>query len=373
MTDLPLLAVFDGLRAEGVPLGLDEYMLLPAALNAGYGLPDRAALERLCAVLWTKTAEERRILQRLMDRALQPNASRVAATTRLGSRLGDGSTVEATGAGVRPPSRAGPAETMRPGSNVSLPAHVTLEIEEPTQIVQAIQHAAARDGPDRLRFALRAEYLPVTYRQMKQCWRNLRRTLRTGPATELDVPRTVDAVGRQGWLLDAVLMPARSNQAELLLLVDQGGSMTPFHPWTRQLVETAQRGGGLHAASAYYFHDCPEAFVYRHPARRKAESLERVLQAAGDRTAVLIVSDAGAARGGFDPERVARTAEFVNQVKEATRYSAWLNPMPSSRWPSTSASAIARVVPMFEMTRAGLYAAVGALRGRYVYRAPVRA
>jgi hypothetical protein len=86
----------------------------------------------------------------------------------------------------------------------------------------------------------------------------------------------------------------------------------------------------------------------------------------GERAVVLIVSDAGAARGSFESERVERTQVFLNQLKRSVRRYAWLNPMPNHRWKGTTAEDIARLVPMFEMSRRGLDAAIDILRGRYV-------
>ena len=41
----------------------------------------------------------------------------------------------------------------------------------------------------------------------------------------------------------------------------------------------------------------------------------------------------------------------------------WLNPMPPARWSNTPAAALAEELPMFELSRAGLRAAVDRLRG----------
>jgi hypothetical protein len=41
--------------------------------------------------------------------------------------------------------------------------------------------------------------------------------------------------------------------------------------------------------------------------------------------------------------------------------------MPNDSWQNTTAGAIASFVPMFEMSREGLNAAINTLRGRYVY------
>jgi hypothetical protein len=48
MKDLPLLELFTRLREAGLPLGIDDYQAVLQSLKAGYGLPDRAALARLC-------------------------------------------------------------------------------------------------------------------------------------------------------------------------------------------------------------------------------------------------------------------------------------------------------------------------------------
>lgn len=250
-----------------------------------------------------------------------------------------------------------------------MPPTLTLEVDEPAQVVQAIRRAGAHDDLEmrRPRFSLLTEYFPVTRRQMKQSWRHLRRPVREGPPEELDVVATVEKIGREAILLEPVLVPRRSNRAELVLLIDQDGSMVPFHALSRQLVETARRGGRLGQAGVYYFHDYPDGYLYRDLARVEAHPIPEALATIGERAAVLVVSDAGAARGNFDPERVEQTQLFIQQIKGFVRRYAWLNPMPNKRWPGTTAAEIAHLIPMFEMSRHGLDAAISTLRGRYVY------
>ena len=72
----------------------------------------------------------------------------------------------------------------------------------------------------------------------------------------------------------------------------------------------------------------------------------------------------GAARGYFDQERKARTKEFIQRLEKSIRFFAWLNPMPIVRWEYTTAAEIARMIPMFEMSRPGLNSAINILRGR---------
>jgi uncharacterized protein with von Willebrand factor type A (vWA) domain len=349
---LPLLDLFNRLRDHGLPLGVEEYMAALRALRAGFGVGNRQALEQLCCTLWTKSDEEARLFRRLFEQMLaQPVA-----------RPREPSLPEPP----QPPSETSPTAS-RPTAPITPPT-LTLEVDEPAQVVQAVRRGA-RDGLEmrRPRLSLLTEYFPVTRRQMKQSWRHLRHPVREGPPEELDVVATVEKVGREAVLLEPVLVPRRSNRAELMLLIDQDGSMVPFHALSRQLVETARRGGRLRQAGVYYFHDYPDGYLYRDPARLEAQSIPEALGAIGERAAVLIVSDAGAARSNSDPERVERTRAFIQQLKASVRHYAWLNPMPNTRWPNTTAGQIAHLIPMFEMSRRGLDAAISALRGRYVY------
>ena len=85
-----------------------------------------------------------------------------------------------------------------------------------------------------------------------------------------------------------------------------------------------------------------------------------------ERSAALIFSDAGAARGDLELERVRTTVAFLDALRARVRNVAWLNPMPRVRWDGTTAGEVAQLVPMFELSRRGLYGAIGVLRGRLV-------
>src|SRR5262249_16382663 len=83
------------------------------------------------------------------------------------------------------------------------------------------------------------ECLPGTARQLGQSWRRLRRMEARGPRTELDLPATVADIERTGVWGRPALTARRLNVAQLLLLVDRDGSMTPFVPLTRRIVDSA--------------------------------------------------------------------------------------------------------------------------------------
>lgn len=143
--------------------------------------------------------------------------------------------------------------------------------------------------------------------------------------------------------------------------------MVPFHALSRQLIETVNRGGLVQQTHVYYFHDYPAEYLYLEPARLEARQVLEVLMGFDAYTAVLVISDAGAARGGLDLQRVKQTGVFLQRLAQYARRFAWINPLPNPRWANTTAGEIARLVPMFDMSRRGLDDAINTLRGRYVY------
>ena len=80
-------------------------------------------------------------------------------------------------------------------------------------------------------------------------------------------------------------------------------------------------------------------------------------------TVALIFSDGGALRGGFNKERIRATKQFLVQLQQKVNSIVWLNPLPLERWQGTTAGAIARIVPMREVSPQGFQQAMNLLRG----------
>ena len=194
-------------------------------------------------------------------------------------------------------------------------------------------------------------------------WRYLRRPLADGPADVLDLNATVEKAAREGFFLAPVYRRRVRNQAHLLLLVDQDGSMVPFHRFTRELVETASEESALGQVNVFYFHNFFVETVYADPLLSERVAVSEMHAHCDEETSVLIVSDAGAARGFRRLERISATTKLLGQLKLRTRLLAWLNPMPQERWEGTSAQMISRLVRMFQMNPDGCSAALDVVRG----------
>jgi hypothetical protein len=418
--ELPLLELFIKLREAGLRIGIDEYKLLQKALQAGFGT-DRPSLKRLCQAIWVKSFEDQRSYDLLFEE-LVPTLETPSPTSSVENKQSSSITKSQTL--IAPSESKSPAipesvdnkpeqvssplkqatpeprnnkpdqpisptanaddslAQARPDGNETESSNVYSSTDSPeltwssfdlgsklkTETETETETEDEKVGVNLLSmesFMLTGEYFPVTGRQMKQSWRYLRRPVRQGLPVELDLEATVKQIGYQGMLLDLVLVPPRVNQAELFLLLDQDGSMVPFHLLSRQLAETLLHGGRIKEAGIYYFQNCPVQYLYCDRYRQEAESIEEfLLPLRTERSSVLIFSDAGAARGGYSQKRIDLTKNFLDKLKGKIRYIAWLNPMPKESWKDTTAEQINRIVPMFEFSRRGLLDAIGVLRGR---------
>jgi uncharacterized protein with von Willebrand factor type A (vWA) domain len=207
-------------------------------------------------------------------------------------------------------------------------------------------------------------YWPVSRRSMVYTWRYLRRPVKDGPRDVLNIEATVEHSARQGFFLQSVYERRENNYAHLIMLVDQGGSMMPFHRFTRDLVDTAGNESSLERVDIAYFHNVPPANVFRNPHLTEQLPLDELLAGGSTDSSILVVSDAGAARGYRNINRIRATTDFLVNIKSLTTLIAWLNPMPKPRWSGTSAQFIERLVPMFPMDDDGFSNAVDVLRGQ---------
>ncbi|UWZ34142.1 VWA domain-containing protein [Dactylosporangium roseum] len=387
------------LRHHRVRIGVDDLRDLRACLRNGHGLRSEGALRDLCVALWAKSAAEASIVRTVFARVATVPRWTLPADTP--PATGDTAPVhDATPADRAAASGVPATATAQADGAAPTPAPmVVVPPERPASESMEVRLTRAlpltpvpiADGDDSL--LLVAEH-PTTERQIAQAWRRLARRRREGPRVELDIAGTVARYLRYGWESSPELVSVRRNTATLVVLVDRNGSMVPYHDYVDHVVESIARAGGLARLTTAYFHDLPaarvdrsalgglpsafrpdldpivedippltDARVYADPRLVRPLSLRTVLHDEPPGTAVVIISDAGAARGGFNLLRQHDTVALGKLLAGPAVPVVWLNPAPERRWALSDAGRISRYVPMFPLTLDGMNDAVDVLRG----------
>jgi len=370
----PLLwTLFQQLLRRGFLLGIDDYYALSVALRAGFGWNSRETLCDLCIALWAKSLHEQSILKALFNNLLWPNwVLPKEDQIPIAEDIVDNNTMqdhtEEENTDLHSPSVYGVG---------NLPPITLNEIEIVTKP-----------------FVFTPQF-PVSYRETAQIWRHLRQMKRDGPKIELDVEETIAQRVHQGVVSPIILKPRRRNRTKLLLLVDRKGSMAPFHTFTDEVCKAIVHSGMLGATSPFYFHDVPvhstnkhivtklfnqpfptldtvlhivepsvKGFVTLDPSLLSPYPLKDILDQFAEGAAVIILSDGGAARNYYDVDRLINTIAFLKALRDYTKQLVWLNPLPQGYWKNSTAFQISRHIPMFQISRIGMFLAVDVLKGR---------
>jgi uncharacterized protein with von Willebrand factor type A (vWA) domain len=355
-----LLSVFHELRRQGVPLGVGEYLLAVATLAAQARPLDEDLVWWLCRLLWAKSEEDQHLFDVAFRRHIDvrpDQAPPVAPSPPL---------LEAPAQPVSepdepPPEQSEPEPAASPDA-AKEPTNSAISAGQLTLGPRAAMAALARAAPNRARFQYTPR-LPMAQRDMSGIWRHLRRLQRQGPAEDLDVEGTIERISRSGMFLGPVLQPRRRNRVRLVLLIDRDDAMAAFAPIVEGLVQSILRGGLLGQTAAYYFRGFPDAVLYERSSLQCAIPVAEALAERAPDSSVLFISDAGAAMGRYESNRVEGVNRFLKTLRRYTYRYAWLNPAPKPRWGATTADAIAKKVPMYPLDRDGLIDSVNILRG----------
>jgi uncharacterized protein len=346
-----LSQLFWRLKKRDFRLGVAEYQSGLEAVAAEFAVDEEAFLE-MVGTLWCHRREQQ-VWIRQEWATLKKEMEARSDEPKFPKNLDRGSESSSSEDDQLPepdPDRQEPQQSQ------DLPSNSTLS---------ALPIQAPRDSAPEMMLDLRANF-PLSKRSMIYGWRSLKRMVADGSPTLLDEAATVAAYVNQGGIYTGPVYRRRSrNAARLVLLVDQNGSMVPFHRFTRDLVETAQSESPLEPENVrvVYFQNVPGEYVYDDRYLTEPIELAEVLADCDADTSVLVVSDGGAARGYRRQERIQATTRRLRQIKRRSQLLAWLNPFSEARWQGSSAEILRYLVPMFAMDRIGFGDAIDVLRG----------
>ena len=205
--------------------------------------------------------------------------------------------------------------------------------------------------------------------------KRLRQLTRQGRPDQLDLDETIDQTCRNAGEIELVFRPERRNNVRLLLLMDVGGSMDPYYQPVSRLLTALHQTRGLRDFKAYYFHNCVYESVYEDARllRQSAFPTGDLFRRLDERWKVVLVGDAAmhphelmSPFGNIDPRRETETTgiQWLQRIADHFSRCVWLNPDPEKTWAHTqTARAIGSVFPMFHLSVDGLERAVAALVG----------
>jgi uncharacterized protein len=384
--DLPLYILFMRLRDAGFPLGTTDYNLLLEVLLADCHTFNRGILElltkpssvkNLCQTLWVKTASQRLLFEEIFNEVFSEiSFGKKNIVPKKEQSLSSKSQHQEE----KPTSTAtSDLDTKQQEQETQIDEHrgnyfffppapspdLEASTEDLNKVVKAVRTVNPHEWVSFKPSGIQNEFFPVTAQQMQQSWYSLRRSTREGLRLELDVAATIEQTKRLGKFFYPIQRPRVNKSGQLVLFIDQKGSMQPFHSLSGLLVETALKSGCLEKTGCYYFKNYPRGVLYNDPQFQTESSVEEAIKRFNpNRTVVLIFSDAGAARGNFLLRRIHKTFDFLEQLQQHSQALAWLNPVPQNYWQGTTAKAIAdaNILKMFPADYSGFQNAIGVLQ-----------
>lgn len=360
----PLEKLFLRLRNDrDFSIGTSEYLALLEALSHGFGMESLDALRNLCHLLWAKSKTQSLKLHAFFDEIyINERQKPLGAPSKENNPIAlDLSSLNLSEYRARSlADQFADSVIAEDRSNKQQELNFKMAMKKARVEIQK----PILPEKSKTKFVMKVKYSVLDEREMAQAWRKLRVKERSGAKTELDLDETVRSVAKRGAFFQPELRASLGNVAKLHFLVDREGSMVPFHHFSRAILEGASTVGNLSEVQELFFHDLPKQ-LYRRDLLIEPVAFENFLQNLdSNRSLVVIISDAGAARGAFDAKRISETEAQIHQIQKRSRNCIWLNPMPQRRWNGNSAEKIAQLLPMFECTGLGLNKAVDALRGQ---------
>ncbi len=187
--------------------------------------------------------------------------------------------------------------------------------------------------------------------------------------TELDIDETVEKTSKNAGRLELAFEKPRKNTVKVLLLVDSDGSMLIYSRLVNRLFQALRKSNHFKDLKTYYFHNCIYDELYTTPYCKYYDSVktEFVLRKLSDDYKVIFVGD-----GCMSPLELNRRGgnsiiglynkepgiDWLNKFKKKFKKQIWLNPIPEERWTTTYGHVtllqIADVFPMFPLTLQGI-------------------
>jgi len=214
---------------------------------------------------------------------------------------------------------------------------------------------------------------PLTQAMVGEALKRLRNLIPTGPRDKVNIDETIYRTTKNGGEIDIIFDRDLRDRLKVILAIDNGGwSMDPYIPVVQTLFDYAR--SQFKDLKTYFFHNTVYDTIWEDPARRHKPQKVVEMSRFDPETRLILIGDASMApyelmaRDGsiYMNERsgIASIQRLQFLAKTFPRC-VWLNPVSVRQWQYTQTiSAIAQVVPMFELSIDGLDMAVRKLMAK---------
>lgn len=151
--------------------------------------------------------------------------------------------------------------------------------------------------------------------------------------TVLNAEKTAQATGENGGVLDLVYERPRRNQVKVVMMIDSGGSMEYYSRLCSTLFQAVSKSNRFKDLKIYYFHNCIYKYLYTRPQCRDDSAVltEQVLRTLDREYKLIIVGDAEMAPYELMTARYPKAAgrrgiDWMRDVRDHFSHSVWLNP-----------------------------------------------
>ncbi len=218
-------------------------------------------------------------------------------------------------------------------------------------------------------------------RQFEVALRRLRQfsTRLDGVKDQLDLDDTIAETCKNAGRLKLVWTRPRKNSVKVIVLMDVGGSMTPYAHICSQLFSAVHKSSHFKDLKFYYFHNCIYDHLFLDASNdiRKAVKTEDILRSLSSDYKVVLIGDAAMAPSElvmsdgniyWDRSNAEPGITWLQRVAKKFPYNVWLNPIPEKYWERFQGYQTLKMVrdifPMYELTLEGLDRAIKKLMVR---------
>ena len=350
------LKLFIELRKHSFHLTPDDYMVFLDAVCKGvlisiyHEYDYNKAVTRLCKALWVKSIDNATKFDQIIE-TFMFNTERGETHPARGEDDDDSKKSphgeNQTGFSKSISVTIKEVLKKRPASKFSPPKIIT---QRYTEKIDLLNYEKPPEDDYHL-------YFPASSKAVFSC---LSKLVKPFPKKRFDVDATIQRLMDNGGKLIEYCYSdnkIQQRQRKMCMMVDQSRSMRPFRVYTQRIINVAKQINCVSKNSIVFFENTPDIWIYTDESMRKEKYLKQFLQD-NSGTKMILISDAGYARGDDNEYRLKMTRSFYNKLKAYNIKAIWINPLPRTRWFAIGMIQVDDIVPMVEMSEPDLQKAV---------------